>query len=86
VVVHPDHHECGVRRNLRQVRDRLEPGVAQYCLLDDDDRRREPPEQPHQLREIGGRRSELDSGLVFEQPRQRGSHTLVARGDEDRDR
>jgi hypothetical protein len=84
VVVHPDDDERGVRRDLRQGRERAQAGAAQDGLLDDDDGRRQPLEQPDQVRQIGGRGQRLDSGLDLEQPPERGAHTLVARGDEDR--
>jgi hypothetical protein len=86
VVVHADHDECGLRSNLRQVRDRVQAGSPQHSVLDDDNRRRQPLEQPHQVREIGGRGNRLDSKLVLEQPPEAGSYALAARGDENRDR
>jgi hypothetical protein len=86
VVVHADHDDAGLRRDLRNGRERVQARAAQDGLLDDDDRRRQPLEQPHQVRKIGGRGQRLDSGLVLEQLPERGSHALVARGDEDRDR
>jgi hypothetical protein len=86
VAVHADHDECGLRRNLRQGRERVQAGVAQHGLLDDDDGRRQPAEQSDHVREIGGRRKRLDSGLLLEQPPDRSSHPLVARRDEYRTR
>jgi hypothetical protein len=85
VVVHPDHDERGVWCGRGHARERVQPGIAQHGVLDDDDGRRQPPEQPDQVREIGGRGKRLDSGLAFEQLPERRAHTLVARGDEDRD-
>lgn len=84
MVLHPDHDEGGLRSGLREGRQRVQTGVAQHRLLDDDDGRRQPPEQPNHVREIGGRGKRLDSGLALEQLPERGSHSLVTRGDEDR--
>ena len=85
VVVHPDHDERGVRRNPSQARERIQPGIAEHGMLDDDDGRRQPLEQPDQVREIGGRGQRHDPGLARQQLPDRGAHTLVACGDEDRD-
>jgi hypothetical protein len=86
VVVHPDHDEARLRRHLGQGRERIRAHLAQHRLIDDDDGRRQPLEQPDHVREIGGRGKRLDSGLALEQVPERRAHSIVSRGDEDRDR
>jgi len=85
VVVHPDDDHGGVRSSLRQGSETAQARGAQNQLVDYDDGRPQPPEQPDQVREVGGRGKRLDPRLALEQLPERRSHTLVARGDEDRD-
>jgi len=86
VVVHPDHDDAGLRRDLRELCDRVEAHVAQHRLLDEDHGGPQPAEQPDHVGKICGRGKRLDAGLALEQLPQGGAHALVPGGDEDGDR
>ena len=86
MVVHADHDDAGLRRDLRHGRERVQARAAQHGLLDHDDGRPQALEQPDHVGEICSRGERVDSGLVLEQLPEGGTHALVAGGDEDRDR
>jgi hypothetical protein len=86
VVVHTDHDEGRPRRDRRQCRQPTQALIAQHQLVHDDHGGRQPGEQPDHVGEISGRAERLDSGLALEQLPERGSHAVMAGGDEDRDR
>jgi len=84
VVLHPDHDDAGLRRDLRELCERVQARVAQHGLLDEDHGGPQPAEQPDHVGEIRGRGKRLDAGLALEQLPERSPHALVPGGDEDR--
>jgi hypothetical protein len=86
VVLHTDHDDAGLRRDLRELRERVQARVAQHRLLDEDHCGPQPVEQPHHVGEIRGRGKRVDAGLGLEQLPERSPHALVPDGDEHRHR